>query len=194
MKRILVVAGTPGVGKTSISNILASRLRGLHIDLTKLVKDEELSSGYNSRHNTLLVDVVKVRQTVEEMLKERSGYIIVEGHFAMDIVALEDVSLAFILRRNPLELRLTLRERGFEEKKVIENVVAEVLDVCLIDSLEAYGKEKVCEINVSGKTAESVIDEILEVINGHKKCTVGVVDWLIKLESEGLLEEFFEGF
>lgn len=194
MKHILVVVGTPGVGKTSISNILASRLTGLHIDLTKLVKDEELSSGYNSRHNTLLVDVVKVRQKVEEMLKKRSGYIIVEGHFAMDIVASEDVSLAFVLRRNPWELRLTLRERGFEEKKVIENVAAEVLDVCLIDSLEAYGKEKVCEIDVSGKTGESVTDEILQVVNGHKKCTVGVVDWLIELESEGLLDEFFEGF
>jgi len=194
MKRILVVAGTPGVGKSSISSILASRLRGFHINLTKLVKDEELNSGYDNRRETLLVDVDKVRQKVKKMLKDMSGYIIVEGHFAMDIVASKDVSLAFVLRRNPWELRKTLRERGFEESKVIENVAAEILDVCLIDFLEAYGKEKVCEIDVTAKTVEGIADEILEVIHERKKCLIGVVDWLIKLESEGLLDEFFEGF
>jgi len=32
----------------------------------------------------------------------------------------------------------------------------------------------------------------LNVLNGNKKCCVGIVDWLGKLESEGVLEEFLK--
>lgn len=37
---------------------------------------------------------------------------------------------------------------------------------------------------------EEIVGEILGVLDGSKKCRVGVVDWLGKLDGEGLLEEF----
>ena len=94
------------------------------------------------------------------------------------------------LRRDPDELREVLRSRGFDERKVAENVAAEILDVCLFDAIEAYGEKKVCEINISNRGEEEVADEVMQIIEGKKECKVGRVDWLTKLELSGRLEEF----
>ena len=94
------------------------------------------------------------------------------------------------MRRNPVELRKFMERCGFSGRKLWENLASEILDVCLCDALNVYEEGKVCELDVSGKSVEEVVCEILDVLNGSRKCRVGVVDWLGKLESEGLLEEF----
>jgi broad-specificity NMP kinase len=48
----------------------------------------------------------------------------------------------------------------------------------------------VCELNTSGKPVEEIVAEILATLEGGKECRVGVVDWIGKLENEGLLDEF----
>jgi len=60
------------------------------------------------------------------------------------------------------------------------------------DALNVHGKGKVCELDITGKIVEEATTEILDILGGHKKCRVGVVDWLGKLESEGLLDEFLK--
>jgi broad-specificity NMP kinase len=83
-----------------------------------------------------------------------------------------------------------MEEAGFSGNKLWENLASEILDVCLVDALNAYGKGKVCEIDATGKSVEEVVEDILAVLNGSKKCRLGVVDWLGKLENEGMLDEF----
>ncbi|MFP3985357.1 MAG: adenylate kinase family protein [Candidatus Bathyarchaeia archaeon] len=194
MKRVVVVTGTPGVGKSSVSNRLAARLGGVHVDLGDLVEREGLSCGLDEKRGTLIADLDRVSKRVEEFVSRCKGYVVVDGHFAMNVVAAEKVFFAFVLRRDPDELRKALRLRGFVESKVAENVAAEVLDVCLFDAVEVYGREKVCEVDVSGKTVEAVVDEIACVVEDRRKCWLGVVDWLAKLEFEGRLEEFLSSF
>jgi broad-specificity NMP kinase len=77
---------------------------------------------------------------------------------------------------------------------VWENLAAEILDVCLSDALSACGADKVCEVDVSGKTVDAVVDELLLVLENKTACKVGVVDWLAKLETEGKLDEFMKHF
>lgn len=194
MKRVLVLVGTPGVGKSSASSLLASRLGGILVSLGNLVRREGLSCGLDEKRGTLIADTERVSKRIGEIIAQSKGYVIVDGHFAMDVVAAENVFLAFVLRRSPDELREILKERGFKEGKVAENVAAEILDVCLFDAVKAYGEKKVCEVDVSGRTVEEVVDEIMCIVNGRSKCCVGVVDWLTKLESEGRLDEFLALF
>jgi len=190
MKRVLVLTGTPGVGKSSVSDFLTARLSGKHVSLGDLVKNEGLHSGFDKQRGTLISDMKKVSERVMGIIEQFDGYIIVDGHFAMDIVPASDVFLAFVLRRDPDELQQVLKKRGFKASKMAENVAAEILDVCLFDALKAYGENKVCEVAVSGRSVEEVADEILCVVNGLKECRVSVVDWLTKLEFEGRLDEF----
>jgi broad-specificity NMP kinase len=56
------------------------------------------------------------------------------------------------------------------------------------------GSDKVCEIDVSGKRIEEVVEDIILLLEGKKKCRVGIVDWLGKLEGEGRLREFLKYF
>jgi broad-specificity NMP kinase len=50
----------------------------------------------------------------------------------------------------------------------------------------------VCELNITGKTVEETSEEILSLIDNPSKCVVGIVDWLGKLESEGLLDKYLK--
>jgi len=73
-----------------------------------------------------------------------------------------------------------------------ENLASEILDVCLVEALNLHGKEKVCELDASGKSVEEVVREILNILEGRRKCRMGLVDWLGMLEKKGLLEEFLK--
>ncbi|MFQ6073725.1 MAG: adenylate kinase family protein [Candidatus Bathyarchaeia archaeon] len=193
-KRIIVVTGTPCVGKTVVSSLLASKLHALHIDIGELVKREKLWSGVDKARKTLIADMPKLSKRVQEIIEHSERDVVLDGHYAVDVVPAKNVHVVFVLRREPDELRRSMRKRGFKGKKLNENLAAEVLDVCLHGAVKACGVEKVCEIDVTGKSAEQVVDEAVAVLKGKKTRTVGIVDWVGKLESEGRLEEFLEEF
>ena len=189
-RKVILVTGTPGVGKTAVSQILASKLDALHIGITEIVKKKKLITSVDEDRQTLIADTEKVSKQLQEILAKTEGSIIIEGHYAVDVVPKKDVNIVFVLRRDPRELKNALEKRGYDEKKLWENLAAEILDVCLWDALSACGSDKVCEIDVSGKTVETVVQEMMLVIEKRKDCTHGTVDWLAKLENEGQLEEF----
>jgi len=193
-RRVIVITGTPGVGKTSISRLLASKLGTLHIDLGRLVRDEGLFTEVDRERDTLVADMGMTSRRVKEMIEGSDRDIIVEGHFAVDVVPPEMIYKVFVLRRHPEELRVILEGRGFREGKVWENVGAEVLDVCLYEAIEACGIDKVCEVDVTGRSMEEVVDEITSILNGEEKCRAGFIDWLGRLEAEGKLEEYLRHF
>lgn len=192
-KRVILFTGTPGVGKTSVSRLLASRLDGLYVNLGELVERENLVSGIDEKRGTLVADVDRVSRRLREIMDGSDRDIIVDGHYAIDVVPTKEVSLVFVLRRDPDELRRLLENRGFEGRKLKENLAAEVLDVCLWDAVRACGSDRVCEIDASGKEVEEVVECVASVLEGKRACEIGMVDWLGKLEREGRLEEFFKG-
>jgi len=192
LPRVLVVTGTPGVGKTRISKVLAERLEGLYISLTDIVKRENLCLYVDSERDTVVADLRVLSDRVSEIISESSCDVVVDGHYASEVVSSEMVSYAFVLRVEPDKLRFRLQERGYSEGKILENLASEVLDVCLFDAVACYGVEKVDEIEVTDKNVDEVIDEILGVINGRTKAKSGKVDWLGKLEEEDRLSELSE--
>jgi len=193
-RRVILVTGTPGVGKTSISRLLASKLDAVYISLGELVERERLITGVDKARGTLIADADRVSKRVQEIIKSSECDVIVDGHYAVDVVPAKDVHMVFVLRRDPSELKSVMENRGFKEKKLWENLAAEILDVCLWDAVSACGSEKVCEIDVSGKRIEEVVEDIILMLEGRKKCRVGIVDWLGKLEGEGRLHEFLKPF
>jgi adenylate kinase len=194
MRKVLVLTGTPGVGKTSVAGLLTQRLGGVLVSLSELVKRDGLSCGFDRERDTVVADEVGVADHVGRAIAQAEGYVVVEGHLAPDAVAEKDVFRVFVLRRDPDELRNALVKRGYEESKVAENVAAEILDVCLFDAVTAFGKEKIYEIDVSRRSPEDVVDELISVAKGRGQCRVGVVDWLTKLEMEKRLDQFLASF
>jgi adenylate kinase len=190
-KRIILVTGTPGVGKTAVSRLLTHKLTAKHIDLGELVKRENLISGVDEARGTLIVDTDKISKRLKEIIRYSKRDLLIDGHYAVDVIPVEKIHLVLVLRRDPEELKDLMENKGFNKKKVRENLAAEILDVCLFDAVKACGLDKVCEIDTTGKEIEEVAKEAVSVLRGEKKCQVGVVDWLEKLERNGRLHNFF---
>jgi len=188
--RIIVITGTPGVGKTTVAAELVSRLKAQLVNVGDLVKNENLVAESDEERGTLIADIKKVRARIRSMLSKTHGDTIVEGHYAYDVVPRESNPYVFVLRRDPDALEAGLKSRGYDEKKIQENLAAEVLDVCLIGAMKRLGPERLCEVDTTGRNVESVANEVIFILKGEKPMEYGKVDWLGKLEEDGRLERF----
>jgi adenylate kinase len=190
-KRLILLTGTPCVGKTSVARLLTSKLEAFYVNLTELATHENLILGKDEQRDSLIVDEPRMRCKMREKIEHNKGRdIVIDGHYAVNVVPKKLVTHVFVLRRDPVELRKLMERCGFSERKLWENLASEILDVCLVDALNVHKEGIVCELDATNKSAEETVREILDILNGCKKCYVGIVDWLGKLESEGRLEEF----
>jgi adenylate kinase len=192
-KRVILITGTPCTGKTATAKQLATALPDAqYINLTDYAKTKGLTLGEDNERRTFIINELKMRKKLAETINaSNSANIIIDGHYASAVTPTELVSKVFVLRRNPKELRRFMERCGFEGVKLWENLSAEILDVCLIEAVQAQ-EGKVCELDVTGKTVEEVVGEILDVLEGRKKCFVGIVDWLGMLEREGLTDQYLK--
>jgi adenylate kinase len=192
-KRVILVTGTPCVGKTTISRLLTDKLNALYVNLTELAVHKNLLLGKDEERNTLIVDEKRLRKKLRQIIKEtETKDAVIDGHYAVNVAPKNLVTHVFVLRRDPVELKKRMEQAGFSGRKLWENLSSEILDVCLIDALDVYEKERICELDVSDKSAKEVLSMILKVLKGAKKCGVGTVDWISKLENAGVLDEFLK--
>lgn len=191
MGKAIVVIGTPGVGKTTLSRLLAKHYQARHIDLSSMVREKELILGVDEERDSLIVDEDRVMKAVERIVAEHHGLVIVEGHFA-DITPRHLVKAALVLRLHPLELEKRLLSLGWSRRKVLENVASEILDHCLIAAVEAYGENLVREVDATGKSPEELLKIAVEAIEkGGSNFRPGQVNWLAELAQKKLLNRFF---
>jgi broad-specificity NMP kinase len=158
--------------------------------LGELVKREGLTSGYDREKLTWIVDEDKLAARLRQILKKQEGVVVVDGHYATGVIPGKQVERVFVLRRDPRQLREMMEKRGFMGEKLLENLAAEVLDVVLFEAVKNLGSEKLCEIDTTDKTVDDIVKVILSLLKSGEKCVVGVVDWIGKLEREGVLDEY----
>jgi len=189
--KVIVLSGVPGVGKSTIAEKLARKLGAEVVHLSKLVVDNKLYVDYDEVRETYIVDEEKVREKVKELIIEcEKEYMVIEGHYG-ELVPKEYVDFFFVLRLNPLILYERLKKRKWPERKVKENVAAEILAVPTINAISVLGEDKVCEINVTGKEIDDVVNEIFNYIKEGVCPTKQFIDWTILLKYE-LLEKFLK--
>lgn len=102
--------------------------------------------------------------------------VIVDSHYG-EVIPDEFVRTIFVLRLSPIILYERLTSRGWDKEKVKENVEAEILGICTYNALNEHPESKVCEVDVTNKEVDEVVEEIVNVLNNVKKCEVWV-DWL----------------
>jgi adenylate kinase len=191
MKQVILITGTPCTGKTTISKQLTTKLDALYINLTEYAKTQGLTAGEDKTRKTLIINEEKMQRKIAEAIDTtEKTTIIIDGHYATAVVPKRYVTHVFVLRRNPTELRKLMEKRGFSNAKQRENLEAEILDTCLIEALQEQDEKKICELDITGKTVETVANEILTIINENKKCQIGKVNWIDTLEKIGLLDEY----
>ena len=176
----VLITGTPGVGKSTVAKIVGKRLGYRVVDISSFAKEnKEIILEYDKERDTYVVDVEKLRKKLKN-----EDNVIVEGHLSHFL----DGDVVVVLRLHPKKLKERLKSRGYSEKKIKENVEAEALDVCLIESVERH--KNVFEVDTTGKSIEEVSNEILEIIENFKKGKYlekykpGKISWLEEIFDE----------
>ncbi|MCJ7443928.1 MAG: adenylate kinase family protein [Methanotrichaceae archaeon] len=171
----IALTGTPGTGKTTISRLLPYRIVGIN-DLV----NEGLCLGMDPERGCLEADMNGIDDHLGEL--DTADILILDSHFSHFFA-----KKAIVLRLNPQELRKRLESRGYNEKKIRENLEAEALDIVLAEAVEnCY---QVDEIDTTGKTPEQVAGLIIRVIKGEIRFTPGQVDWLEDFLDSGWILE-----
>ena len=144
-RRILLITGTPGVGKHTVARALQSRTEQTGdkswqtVDINEVARSAgllDVEGSYDPTSDTTDVDAGALSGAVRGTLAAPGRYVVV-GHLAPYVVPADDVVLAAVLRRNPYELVRVYEERGYSARKARENAGAEMLGTISFDTYAA---------------------------------------------------------
>lgn len=183
-RKLIIITGTPGTGKTTLAAKLANILPADHIDVPLLVEEEGLWADVDVGRGAKVVNLVKVRRRLRALARRRRLRLVVSSHVP-DVAYRDDVDIVIVLRLHPCELKKRLEALNWPLSKIKENVAAEALAVCLKEALLYYGEEVVYEVDVTGMSVEEATSYLIELIKVRRK--VHRVDWLSRaIEDEEL--------
>ena len=174
---IILITGTPGVGKTTVSSILVEEIDAYLVNINELVNEKHLYTGIDEERGYKIVDLDVLFDEMDEIVKNIENpdkHIIIEGHLSH---LFENSDLVVVLRANPDVLRDRMKTKGWKAGKICENIEAEAIDICSYEAFEIHG-DKVNEIDTSDISPKQVVDLIIDIINGDKSFPVGNVDFL----------------
>ncbi|MEM3502379.1 MAG: AAA family ATPase, partial [Candidatus Bathyarchaeia archaeon] len=60
LSRLILITGTPGVGKTTVSRIIAEKLNGIHVDVGRVALEEGLTKGYSAENHSHIMDIERL--------------------------------------------------------------------------------------------------------------------------------------
>ncbi|ACP55635.1 adenylate kinase family protein [Saccharolobus islandicus] len=174
---IIIVTGTPGVGKTVASKKLSETLNLNYLSLSQFVIENKLYTEYDELRQSYIIDEDKVKEELEKIIS--ASHLVIETIYP-SLISTAD--LVVVLRKNPFSLYNELKGRGWADIKVAENVEAEILGVISQEAREAF-KDKVCEVDTTEMSTEQILNKIL-----NKQCD-GPIEWLVDTKVQRFLEE-----
>ncbi len=170
---LVALTGTPGVGKSTVSSLLRERYDV--IDIHSFCEKNGLFESFDSDAGSYNVDVEKLNDAIHN--ERLNDITIMDGHLSHFV----DCDIIIVLRCDPDIICERLRSRGYDEKKVIENVQTEVLDIILSESAESG--TRTYEIDCSGFSVEDVYTVIVSIIEGKDDShEPGKVDWSDRMD------------
>jgi adenylate kinase len=172
---ILFITGTPGTGKTTVSQILKEELSFALVDINRLVEDEKLYTGIDEEKGYKIVNIPALCSKLND-ITSNMGHgedLLVEGHLSHFCDGADRV---IVLRAHPNILENRLQDKGFKPAKIAENAEAEALDICAFEAFQKYG-DQASEVDTTGKNPQEVVDIIRMIIDGEEAFPVGSVDF-----------------
>ncbi len=159
-KNLIVITGVPGVGKSTLSKKLSKSKNYTCIDCNEIAINEKCVKG-KTKKGELIVNLQKLRTELLKKIKSvsLSNGVIVEGHLACEIKL--PASVVLVLRCHPSILRKRLAKREYNTQKINNNLLAELLDYCLVQSEINYKSIPIVSIdNTKPKSIEKIIKQI----------------------------------
>jgi adenylate kinase len=165
----IIITGTPGTGKTTHCEELASKTGLHHLSINDVVKKHNIGEASDDPDdpNLQIVDEDRLLDCVENDLEE--GGQIVDWH-ACDLFPPSMIDLVCVIRCDNQLLYDRLQSRGYSGKKLEENMDCEIMEVLLNEAREAYDEEIVVELrSEKAEDIETNVERIEQWITNWKK-------------------------
>ncbi len=189
--RVIIVTGTPGTGKTSVSRLLAEKLGCIHLDVSRYVIENRMYVSYDEERQSYVIDEDRVREAIKKLV-ETSKCIIIDIHYP-ELLDFLQPDIIIILRTAPEILERRLKPRNWPENKVKENIMAEILGVPTANALSIVGSDKIYEIDTTDREPEEVVRIVLEDILEGKAKPGPKIDWLSRMSPDELIKYEYSG-
>ncbi|KAG7154791.1 adenylate kinase isoenzyme 6-like [Homarus americanus] len=139
----ILLTGTPGVGKSTLGQQLAERTGLEWISVGDLAKDNNFFDGYDDERDCPILDDDKVLDELEDMIEE--GGKIIDYH-GCEFFPERFFDIVFVLRTNNTILYDRLAARGYQGKKLEDNVTCEIMNVLRDEAQDSYAEQLVHEL------------------------------------------------
>jgi adenylate kinase len=169
INKVLVILGTPGVGKTTFAKKLSKKTGARLIEANKVIEEYKLYSGFD-KFGTKIVKMKELERVLNKLAKD--GNVIIEGHILADIKI--KGAIAIVLREHLQKIYKRLKARGYPDEKILENIESEALDYSGINAEKNYR-----EVYEFFSRDKKLMEKVIDILNGKK----------VKKESIELLEE-----
>ncbi|XP_031302259.1 adenylate kinase isoenzyme 6 isoform X1 [Camelus dromedarius] len=157
-----VQRGTPGVGKTTLGKELASRSGLKYVNVGDLAREGQLYDGYDEEYDCPILDEDRVVDELENQMSE--GGVIVDYH-GCDFFPERWFHIVFVLKTDNSVLYKRLETRGYNEKKLKDNIQCEIFQILYEEALASYKEEIVHQLPSNNpEDLEDNIDQILKWI------------------------------
>ncbi len=137
--RTIIVTGSVCSGKTAISKKLARKLGFRYIDVNKAVREYNLSEGYDKKRRCKVIDVKKLNRAlidkIRRLEKDLEKGAVIDSHLS-HYLPKKCVDLCIVAKCDLKVLEKRLKKRGYNKKKIRDNMDCEIFDVCLNESKE----------------------------------------------------------
>lgn len=144
---VIIVTGTPGTGKTTVAKRLAKQKKAVYLDVNTIIKQYKLNKNYSKKWKSYMVDVDKLNKILIKIIQEhrkREQSLVIDSHLS-HYLPKKYVDLCIVAKCSLKKLRQRLKKRKYSEKKIRENMDAEILDVCLMEAIVNKHKIKIVE-------------------------------------------------
>jgi adenylate kinase len=131
---VVIVSGTPGTGKTTFAKEYAKKHNLEYIDVNKIIDEYNLSLEYDNELQTKIIDTNKLNEVLIKIIKNNKN-IVIDSHLS-HYLPKKYVDKCFITKCELKVLKKRLTNRGYSEKKIRDNLDAEIFDTCRIEAQE----------------------------------------------------------
>ncbi|KAJ1675492.1 factor activating pos9, partial [Spiromyces aspiralis] len=140
----VLITGTPGTGKTTTAELVEAATGLKQIIVGDMVKEHGLHDGYNEEFDTYMLNEDKLLDEMEPMMAE--GGKVVDFH-TCEIFPERWFDLVVVLRSETHNIYDRLRNRGYSQKKITENIECEIMNVLIDEARESYREEIIWELH-----------------------------------------------
>lgn len=161
----ILVTGTPGVGKTTLSKQIAFENGIETIEITSFVKENKLYEQYDEKLDTLVFDEEVVIENLRKHLKGKDAFII-DTHSP---VVVEGIRFDFIIHIvcDTSEIARRLEKRGYTAYKIEKNIENEIFNAIGEELEELFEDDTIYKVNGSSiphQEAEYTFEEIKQLL------------------------------